>query len=148
MAFEFDGYFHHDWLGIVDLEEIHVEDGILYRVELEVFEDGHAFLTVDIEFYSEDVGSVDEFANSIVRYNEVGCNQALAIADFYDFLTGLEGAGIGKFYNRATIEHYGDKALVAKGFSRLLAQIYTRLGCKFEKFHCNDLCYSKLSIAP
>ena len=53
------------------------------------FEDCHALFAVDFEFYSEDFGSIDEFAHSFVGYNEVGSDEALAVTDFYNLFTGL-----------------------------------------------------------
>ena len=97
-----------------------MKDIVLYGVELKIFEDCHTFFAVDIELYSEDIGSVDQLTYCFVGYNEVGCDKAFAIADFYDFLTGFEGTVVGKFNDSATVEYYRDKTLLAEGFGCLL----------------------------
>ncbi len=132
VAFELHGHFHNDGLAVVDLKEVHVEDGVFNGVELEVFENGHTFVAVDIKLYSEDIGSVDQLAHCVVGNNEVGGDKTFAIADFYDFLAGFECAGERKLDNGAAVEYYGDKTLFTKGFCCLFAQICAGLGCKFK----------------
>ncbi len=69
VAFELDGHEDGDRLLIVHLEKVHVEDGVLHRVELDVLEDSHTLLAVDGELDGENVGSIDELTHCVLRYH-------------------------------------------------------------------------------
>ena len=85
-----------------------MEDIVLNGVELNVFKNGHNFFAVNVDLYSEDFGSVDEFANSFVGYNQVCGDEAFAVADLNHLLTGLESAVKGKINDFATVENKGN----------------------------------------
>ncbi len=71
VAFEFHGNFDDYGLVFLHFEKVDVEDGVFNGVELDVFEDSGALFAVDVEFYSENVGGVDQLADCFVGYYEV-----------------------------------------------------------------------------
>jgi len=113
---------------VVYLEKIDVKDVVFDRMELDIFEDSHAFVTVDVEFDGVDVGSVDEFAHSFVCHCEVGCDETFAVADFYDFFAVFECAFVGELDYFATVEHYGNFTFCAEGFGCFFAELYAGSG--------------------
>ena len=70
-TFELNGHLHDDGLALVNLIEIHVQDVVLYGVELDVLHDGVYLLAIDIQVNYIDVGSVNQIAQTISRYGEV-----------------------------------------------------------------------------
>ena len=135
VAFEFDGNFHNDGLFGEYFEKVDVEDVVFNGVELDVFDDSHAFFAVEVEFDGEDVGSIDEFANVVGCYSEVGCDEAFAVADFDDFFTVAELAGEGEFDDFAAVEDNGDEVFVAESFSSFFAESCARFGRELIKVH-------------
>ncbi len=130
VAFELNGNLNHYGLGVVHFEEVDVHHGVLNGIELDVFEDSHFLAAVEFEFNCEDVGSVDEFADSFLRHNEVGSDKAFVVADFNKFLTCGESAVERKFYDASTIEDNGDETLSAESLSGFFAKVFTSLGFK------------------
>ena len=130
VAFELDGHLDGDGLLVVNLEEVDVEDVVLYGVEVDVLEDSVALLAVDVELDSEDVGSIDELANVLGLNYEIGSDEALGafLVDGHDLLTGLEGAGKGEVDDSAAVENNGDEVGLAEVLGSLLAQVGAGLG--------------------
>jgi hypothetical protein len=108
VAFEFNGNFDSNGFSVVNFEQVDVEDRILNGVELNIFEDSHTFLAVDIELDSEDIGSVNEFTNSVLRNNEVSSDKTLTVTDFYEFFAGFKSTCKRKRYDFATVKNNGD----------------------------------------
>lgn len=135
MAFDLHGHLDGHGLLVVYLKKVDVKDGVLYGVELDVLENGHALAAVNIKFDSEDVGSIDELAYCVLSNSEVGCDEAFAVADLHYFLALFEGAGVGEVKNFAAVENHGDLVFFAKGFGCLLSESRTGFGCKLECFH-------------
>ena len=108
---------------------------VLDGVELDVLDHGVACLAVYIELDSEDVGGIDELAHVVGLNHEVGGDEALAVADLYDFLTGLECAGIGEVDYCTAVEHNGDEVGFAQVFGCFLAKVGTGLGVELECLH-------------
>lgn len=135
VAFEEHGNLDNDGLGVVDFEEVDVEDVILHGVELDVLEDSHALFAVDAEVDGKDIGRIDEFADSVGADNEVGSDEALVVADFNEFFAGEKSLVVGQFNNSAAVEDNGDKAFFAEGLCSLLTEVGTRRSRKFKFFH-------------
>ena len=128
VAFEFHGNLDGDRLLVIDLEQVDVEDGVLHGVELDVLEHGIALLAVDVKLDSEDVGCIDEFADSLVGHSQVGSDETLATADFNDLFAGFESALEGEVDVFAAVKHYGDFVFFAELLGSLLAEVSTGLG--------------------
>ena len=128
MAFKFDGHLDDHGFFVVNFEEIHVEDSVLDGVELDVLENGHLFAAVKVEFDSEDVGGVDEFAYIVLCHDKVGGNKRFVVADFNEFLAGSKSAGEGQYESGSSIEIYADFFFSTLWFGSLLAQIVAGLG--------------------
>ncbi len=135
VTLELDRHLDGDGLLVVYLEKVHVEDGILDGMELDVLEDCHTGLTVYSKLDGEDIGGVDELADSILANHEVCSDKTLAIADLHDFLAGLEGGGIGEVDDGTAIENDGDFVFLAEILGCLLAQIGTGLGAQLKCLH-------------
>lgn len=135
VAFEFNRHRHNDGLVLLNLEEVDVEDIVFYRVELHLAEHCVLLLSVDVEFDGEDVGSVDELADSIVGNGNVGGDYATAIFDFDEFLAIFESAFVGKFNNFTTVDDGGDETFCAECGGSFLAEINAGGGFQFVSFH-------------
>ena len=135
VAFELHGYFNYHRLVFANLEEVDVEYGVLYGVELYFAEHCIALLTVYFEFDSEYVGSIEELAHVVVLYYDIGSDDAFAVADLHELFTGLESCGIGEGNDFAAIEDSGDEALGAEGLGSLLAEVGTGLCRKIVSLH-------------
>lgn len=136
VALELDGNLDGDGLLVIDLEEVEMKDGILDGVELNLLEYGHLLGTVEIEFYSKDVRSIDELADGFVGDYEICGDKCFVVRNLHQLLTGVECTGIGEVYEFASVENYRNLALAAESFGGLLAEVSTRLSCKFESVHC------------
>ena len=136
MTFEFDGNLEYDGLFGEYLEKVDVEDIIGNGVELDVFYDSHTFFAVYVEFDSENIGSVDEFANGFVGYSEVGGDETFAIAEFNYFLTFLKSAGERKLYGSAAIENYGNTIGCTECFCGFFTESSAGLCDELKYFHC------------
>ena len=139
VAFELNGNFDGNGLLVVYFEKVNVEDGILYGVELDVLEHGHAFFAVNVEFDSEDIGSVDQLANGVVGYGKIGGDEAFAVTDFYDFFAFAESAVVGEVKYLAAIEHYGDQVVFTESLGGFFAEVCTGFGSELECFHCQSV---------
>ena len=126
-----DGY---GLLGI-NFEKVDVEHIILYRMELDVFENSHALFAVYIELDCEYVGGIDELAYSLVCNCEIGGDKALIIADFNNFLTRLEGAFEREGEYFATVENNGNLGLSAESGCGFLSESSAGLGYKLKCLH-------------
>lgn len=135
VAFNLDWYLDDDGLGVVDLKQVDVEESILYGLELQVLDDSHALYAVKLKLDGEHVGSIDELADSLGAYSEVGGDDALAVFDGYNFLAFEELAVVGKFYDFAAVEDYGNQARCAQPLGGLLAESRARLSMQLECFH-------------
>ena len=120
VAFELHGYFNYHRLVFVNLEEVDVEHGVLYGVELYFAEHCIALLTVYFELNSEYVGSIEELAHVVVIYYDIGSDDAFAVADLHELFTGLESCGVGEGNDFAAIEDSGDEALGAEVLAAFL----------------------------
>lgn len=153
VALELHGNLDGDGLAVGYFEKIHVKDVVLYGMELDLLENCHTLLTVDIKLYGEDVGGIDKLAHILALYNKVGCDKTLGLfsVDFNDLLAGLESAGERKVDNVSAVKNNGDEVLLAEVLGCLLAQIGAGLGCQLKCFHFGVLvkllCYSKLSLS-
>ena len=107
MTVKLNRYFNSDGFLVVYFEKVDMENCVLDRLELDVFQHSHTFFAVDIELDSIDVGSIDEFADSVVSYGEICSDKTLVIADFNDFFTGLECTFEGEFDDFAAISTTG-----------------------------------------
>ena len=128
MTDELDRNLNNDRLGVVDLEEVDVEDVVLNGMELNIFQNSHSGLAVEVELDGEDVGSVDEFADSLVRNNDISGDKAFAITEFHDFLTFFECSGEGQVNKFATVDNSGDEVLGTQCLCGLLAKLGTGSG--------------------
>ena len=146
VAFELDGNLHYDGLVSLDFEQVDMEDGILYWVELYLAENSVLLFAVDIQVDNEDVGGVDQLAYSIVGEDQVGSDDAATVLDFNELLAFLESAGVRQFYDFASVEDSGNLALGAEGLCGFLAKLNTGLGVQCISLHeLKNLCYSKLN---
>ena len=145
VADELDGNFDDNGLFVVDLEEVDVEDVVLYGVELDVLEDGHLLVAVEFDLDSEDFGAVYEFANGVVGDDDVGGDETLAVFDLNDLLALFELAGVGEFNDFATADYCGDLVVGAESLCGLLAEVDAGSGGQLVSFHCKMrvkwLCY-------
>jgi hypothetical protein len=135
VADKFHGHFDHHGFLVRDFEEVEVEDAVFNGVELDVLEDSHFHLAVVRKFNSEDVGSVNKFANGVVSDNEVSSDKTFVVANFNDLLTGLEFTVVGEFNDFATIEDGGDFTFSAEGFGCFLAEVGAGFGSEFKSVH-------------
>jgi hypothetical protein len=144
VAFELNGNVNNDGFLVVDFEEVHVEHGVFYGVELYFAKYGFASFTVDVEFNDEYVGSIEKFANVVGVNLEVGGDEATAVAYGYDFFACFEGAGVGEFDGFATVKYYGDFFVAAEVFGGFLAEYVAGFGVELVRFHC--CCFVLLKI--
>lgn len=147
VTFKFYGNRHNNGFVVGYFEQVEVKDIVFNRMELNLTENSHLFAAVIFKFDSEDVGSIDEFANSFVGYCKVSGDDTAAVFDFNDFFSGLQGAFEGEFKRFAAIEDNGDFTGCAEVFSCFFAKIHTGFGGQFVSLHClliKKLCYSKL----
>lgn len=135
VAFEEHGNLDNDGLGVVDFEEVDVEDVILHGVELNVLKDSHALFAVDAEVDGKDIGRIDKFADSVGAYNEVGSDEAFVVADFNEFFTGEKILVVGQFNNSAAVEDNGNQTFFAESLGSLFTEVGTRRSRKFKFFH-------------
>ncbi len=124
VAFELNGHFDYNGLVFLHFEKVDVENGVLNRVELDILQDSHTGLTLYVELDSEDFGSIDELAHSLLRYYEVGSDEAFGagIVNSNDFLAFVEGACVRKINDCATVKDNGDKTFAAESLGGLLAE--------------------------
>ena len=146
MAFEFDRNLKNYGFVFTYFEEVDMQNGVLYGVELEILEHCHALFSVDVKFDSEDLGGVDEFAYSFFGYNQISGDQTFAIADFNEFLAGFQGAVVGEFDYFAAVEDYGNFLFAAESLGGFLAEVGARLGAELEYFHCFEIGFVLLKI--
>ena len=100
---------------------------------------------MEVEFDGEDVGGVDEFADGVGCYCDVGSDEAFAVAYFNDFLAVAERACVGEFDDFAAVEDNGDEVFFAESFSSFFAEVGTGFGRELEYFHCLK-CFVLLKI--
>ena len=92
MAREDDRYFHDDGLTFLYLEEVEVQDRVGDGVELKVLEDGLDRLAAYGEVDNEDVGRVDEVADSLLANREVN-HVVASVEDCRDLVTCAQALG-------------------------------------------------------
>ncbi len=135
VAFELNGNFDGDGLLVSHFEEVHVKDGVFNRVELDVLEDSHASFAVYSKLDSEDIGSVDEFADCVLSLYDASGHEALAIPDLHKLFAGFQSLLIGEVNDFAAVENHGDLVFFAEGFGSLFAEVCTGLGCQLKCLH-------------
>ena len=135
VAFKLNGHRNNHGLLGGNFEEVDMEDVIFYGVELNFAEHCVGLVAVYIEVDGENLGSVDELAHSFVGEGEVGGDDAAAVLDFNELLSGFESALERKFYGLAAIEHSRNQTFFAESFGSFLAKLNTGSGFQIKCLH-------------